>query len=162
MNEPLLSVIIGGAIAIVSGVIGQVIASMLHYQTEKKKFVFNKLEDIVTSISTLEQGVQYETAKLYYQDETFSNAINLSFEQNKLECLINIYHPQMKGALHDLIIALNKYYDRIRELSNFQRLNKTNEFEQSLEHLNKDVDECLNEFKRFISRLGDYGNQLSN
>jgi len=59
------SLIAGALIAITSGVIVQIINSYLNIKKEKRKFVFEKIEDIINSISTINEGLQQDAATTF-------------------------------------------------------------------------------------------------
>ena len=166
MDNSLISLIAGGGIAIASGILVQIVSSILNSKNEKKKFVFNKLEDIIDSISRIEQGMQIDAAQVYGVGDpsNSSKGINLSFEQNKLECLIKIYHPRLSTRFDNLRDIVEEYHRTKREIINLKRQgnNDMNLETLKLEELGKNFEKFGKETKLFISELTKYGNRKVN
>lgn len=159
MENNLISLISGGGIAIISGITVQIVNSILNAKREKKKFVFNKLDDIVNSVSNLEQGLQFDMAQVVMTTKPNSeNSVNLSFEETKLKCLIDIYHPNISENYSMLQNALNDYYKKKREIIENQRINRKID-SAGIDILGVKFDNCIEEIQKFISALAEYGAQ---
>lgn len=160
MDSNIISLIIGGSIGIVSGITVQVVSSILSRKSEKQKFVFSKLEEIINGISRIEDGLQYELAQLYgVFDPNKKPDINLSFERKKLECTIKIYHPKLTHSLENVFKEMDVYYSAKRFLVRKQR-NKEEVQTADVEKVGDAFDGCNHAIDKFIEDLSEYGAKI--
>ncbi|TPN86860.1 hypothetical protein [Aquimarina algicola] len=163
MTENILSLIIGGGIAIISGGLSHFLNNYFKSKNEKQKYVFEKLEDIIESVSNLEQNFQTDIAGILKlsNPKDGEKILNLTFEQNKLECLVKIYHNDLSKPFFELKNAMNAYHKRKREIINFERNTKidkekiTNEYNR----LVVDFENFIKKSNEFINCLSKYGNK---
>jgi hypothetical protein len=164
MNNQILILLTGGLIAIISGAITQIVNSVIERKNQKNKLAFEKIEDIITSASMLEEGMQEDAAFAFRIRDTNSPTpnINLSFEQIKLECLIKIFHKDLAIPFDDVKRSLRNYNNTKLEILNASRtgiLNTQLEEELFLK-LSKDYEAFGEASKSFILGLTKYGQSI--
>ena len=163
MSENILYLIIGGCIAIVSGGLSHFISNYFRSKSERRKYVFEKLEDIIQSISILEQDFQLDMAgvlKLRNPEEPTKN-LNLTFETNKLECLIRVYHSDLILPYNELKEAINNYHKRKMTIINLERRGEINTKIVNVEYegLVSDFEYLIKKINLLILSLSTYGNE---
>lgn len=161
MSENLISLLIGGGIAIVSGGLSHFLSNYFKSKTEKRRYVLGKLEDIITSVANLEQMMQEDIAGILRlsNPENHKKTQNITFEQKKLECLVNIYHKDLSPDFNELKNAINNYDKRKRtiiQLENSETAVKI--IAQEYNGLSMDFTYFVESTENFIDRLSKYGN----
>ena len=163
MTENILSIIIGGGIAIVSGGLSHFLNNYFKSENDKQKYVFEKLEDIIESVSSLEQSFQIDMAGILKLSNPSDRekTQNLTFEQNKLECLVKIYHNDLSKPFSNLNNAMNAYHKRKRDIINLERNTKVDKEQITNEYngLVSDFENFIKQTSEFISLLSEYGNK---
>ncbi|AZQ60445.1 hypothetical protein EJ994_17265 [Maribacter sp. MJ134] len=160
MDSNITSIIVGGGIAIASGAIGHFVSYYFKSKSEKKKYVFERLEDVINCIGNIEQMMQQDIAgilKLTNPDE--KKEISLSFQQNKLECLIKIYHPSLTSSINKLKDKIKIYHSTKVEILNLERQPNPNQelVKKAYDKLVNVFEEFVEETRLFIAHLTEYG-----
>jgi hypothetical protein len=149
--------IIGAAIAIVSGTLAQFLNNILELKKEKKKLVFEKLQEIIISISLISEGLQTDCAAFFGIGNSSSK--EMSFEINKLTCMVKIFHPALSNQIDKLVVCMNNYFEAKNNFFIVTVGNPTPEIRQTLSQNVSDKFVLFNnEIKNFITALGTYGN----
>ncbi len=166
MTENILSLIIGGGIAIVSGGLSQFLNNYFKSKNEKEKYIFEKLEDIIEIVSSLEESFQTDIAGILMVSNPADRekSQNFTFQENKLECLVKIYHKDLSEPFSDLKSAMNTYHEKKRNIVNLIRTTKTNEerLNNEVEGLKSDFGNLSNKMNQFIRELTVYGSKKMN
>lgn len=162
MDSSIIPIIVGGGIAIVSGAVGHFISYYFKSKSEKKKYVFEKLEDIINCIGNIEQMMQEDISGIFkLSNPNEKREINLSFQQNKLECLVKIYHPALSGAMDNLKERIKEYHRAKLEIVTLERRPETDEklIKDAYNRLSAVFDKFTEETKSFITELAEYGHR---
>lgn len=161
MSENILSLIFGGAIAIVSGGLSHFLNNYFKSKNDKQKYVFEKLEDIIESVSNLEQSLQSDMAGILKISNPSDKVLNLTFQQNKLKCLVKIYHSELSKPFTELNNAVNIYHKRKRDIINIEKNNDKNDKNLPNEYkgLVSDFENIIIKANEFINNLSEYGNK---
>ncbi|WP_433779951.1 hypothetical protein [Flavobacterium anhuiense] len=155
-----MDAIIGASIAIVSGFIAQFLNNLLEIKKEKEKMVFEKIQEIINSISLINEGLNKDLAMSFGVAYPNDSMEKLSFEITKLKCLVKIYHPTLSEAVNKLTLSTDNYFKSKVSFANAQRSN------ESVEILRDRADDikyrfqlCTNEINDFVNSLENYGTQ---
>ncbi|MBS9464389.1 hypothetical protein KIM67_18350 [Flagellimonas sp. 389] len=162
MDSSIIPIIVGGGIAIVSGAVGHFISYHFKSKSERKKYVFEKLDDIINCISNIEQMMQEDIAGIFkLLNPNEKREISLSFQQNKLECLVKIYHPDLSIAMDKLKKKIRKYHSTKLEIVTMERRSETDKklIKDAYNRLSAVFDEFTEETKSFITDLAEYGHR---
>ncbi len=150
------SLIAGALIAITSGVIFQIINSDLNIKKEKRKFVFEKIEDIINSISTINEGLQQDAATTFGVGPP-NGSLKLLFELIKIKCIVKVYHPKLGKNIDSFNESMNQYFAAKRELINSQRQGANQiQINKKCEVIKEKFEFCTKEIDSFIDALTKY------
>lgn len=151
------NLIAGALIAIISGVIVQIVNSFLDIKKEKRKFVFEKIEDIINSISAINEGLQHDAATTFGVGPPNGSLKDLSLELIKIKCIVKVYHPDLGTNIDSLNESMNHYFAAKREFINSQRQGATqNQLTKSFEIIKEKFELCTKEIESFIDALTKY------
>tara|TARA_R110002020_G_scaffold75065_10_gene191456 strand:- start:1745 stop:2242 length:498 start_codon:yes stop_codon:yes gene_type:complete len=165
MSDSLLYLIVGGGIAIISGGLSHFLNNYFKYRHDKNRYVLEKLEDIIECVSILEQMLQKDISGILklLDPEDSKMSINISFQQNKLNCLVNIYHKDLSKPLNELNEKIKQYHKRKIDIINFQRKPKEGQTINDLyNELSNDFTQRILSCNNFIDDLSRYGNKKVN
>lgn len=151
------NLIIGALIAITSGVIVQIVNSFLDIKKEKRKFVFEKIEDIINSISAINEGLQQDAATIFGVGPPNGGLKDLSLELIKIQCIIKVYHPGLGKNIDSFDDIINQYFAAKREFINSQRQGAIQvQLNQKLDVIKEKFELCIKERETFIDALTKY------
>jgi hypothetical protein len=152
------NLIIGALIAITSGVIGQLVNNYLDIKKEKRKFVFEKITDIINSISTINEGLQQDAAMFFGVGPPNGSMKELSLELIKIKCVVKIYHPELSNNIDKFIESTNNYFSAKRDFINVQKQGATHDqLDQHAAIIKTRFEFCITEMESFIDSLSKYG-----
>lgn len=156
-NKMETNLIVGALIAIISGVIVQIVNSFLDIKKEKRKFVFEKIEDIINSISAINEGLQQDAATIFGVGPPNGSLIDLSLELIKIKCIVKVYHPDLGKNIDSFNESMNHYFSAKRELINAQRqgINPI-QLNDKFEVIKEKFELCTKEIESFIESLTRY------
>ncbi len=151
------NLIVGALIAITSGVIVQIVNSFLDIKKEKRKFVFEKIEDIINSISAINEGLQQDAATTFGVGPPNGSLKDLSLELIKIKCIVKVYHPNLGKNIDDFNESMNQYFAAKREFINSQRQGvKQVQLDQKFQVIKEKFELCTKEIESFIDALTKY------
>ena len=151
------NLIAGALIAITSGVIVQVVNSFLDIKKEKRKFVFEKIEDIINSISAINEGLQHDASTTFGVGPPNGSLKDLSFELIKIKCIVKVYHPNLGKNIDTFNESMNQYFAAKREFINSQRQGVIQvQLNQKFDVIKEKFELCTKEINSFIDVLTKY------
>jgi hypothetical protein len=151
------NLIVGALIAITSGVIVQIVNSFIDIKKEKRKFVFEKIEDIINSISAINEGLQQDAATTFGVGPPNGSLKELSLELIKIKCIVKVYHPSLGKNIDSFNESMNQYFTAKREFINSQRHGDTQvQLNQKFEVIKEKFELCTREIETFIDALTKY------
>jgi hypothetical protein len=151
------NLIVGALIAITSGVIVQMVNSFLDSKKEKRKFVFEKIEDIINSISAINEGLQQDAATTFGVGPPNGSLKDLSLELIKIKCIVKVYHPDLGKNIDSFNESMNQYFEAKREFINSQRQGAIQvQLNQKFEVIKEKFELCTKEIESFIDALTKY------
>lgn len=149
--------ITGAIIALFSGVIVQITNTYLDLKKEKRKFVFEKVEDIINSISTINEGLQQDAAIVFGVGPPNGVTKDLSLELIKIKCIVKVYHPELEKNIDSFIYSLNNYFEAKRDFINSQRQGANQaQLGPKLDLIKVKFELCIKERDTFIDALTKY------
>jgi plasmid replication initiation protein len=151
------NLILGALIAIISGAIVQIVNFFIDIKKEKRKFVFEKIEDIINSISAINEGLQQDAATIFGVGPPSGSLKELSLELIKIKCIVKVYHPSLGKNIDSFNDSMNQYFTAKREFINSQRQGGTQvQLNQKIEIIKEKFELCTKEIETFIDSLTNY------
>ena len=153
-----MDVLIGAAIAIISGSVVQFLNNIQDLKKDRKKLVFEKIQDIIETISKVSDGIQKDMAMVLGVGNPNDISENLSFEITKLNCLVKIYHPKLSDEINKLVLSTDNYFNSKVNFVNAKNRKETDEnIKQNLQTIIDKFELCVTEIKTFVNSLENYG-----
>jgi hypothetical protein len=154
------NLIAGALIAITSGAIVQLVNTFLDIKKEKRKFIFEKITDIINSISTINEGLQQDAAIFYNVGPPNGSMIELSQELVKIKCIVKVYHPALSSSIDKFIESTNNYFSAKRDFFHAQKQGASgSQLDQKVEIFKVSFELCIKEIDSFIGDLSKYGSR---
>ncbi|MDY0389259.1 MAG: hypothetical protein RBT65_19485 [Methanolobus sp.] len=151
------NLILGALIAITSGVIVQIVNSYLDIKKDKRKFIFEKIEDIINSISSINEGLQQDAATTFGVGPPNGSLKELSLELIKIKCIVKVYHPDLEKNIDSFDESMKQYFTAKREFINSQRQGAIKvQLDQKFEVIKEKFEMCTKEIESFIDALTKY------
>jgi hypothetical protein len=151
------NIVLGALIAITSGVIVQVVNSYLDIKKDKRKFIFEKIEDVIISISSINEGLQQDAATTFGVGPPNGSLKDLSLELIKIKCIVKVYHPDLGKNIDSFNESMNQYFTAKREFINSQRQGAIEvQLNQKFEVIREKFELCIKERESFIDALTEY------